>query len=50
MKIRFGHRTLDYPGNELSELREANDLLGDVEALHARMAEEGYLLFRNFLD
>ena len=50
MKIKFGHRTLDYPSASIGELRGANELLGDVAALHARMAEDGYLLFRDFLD
>ena len=42
-------RMMEYP-SELGELRDSNALLGDVAALHARMAEDGYLLLRGFLD
>jgi len=50
MNIRFGHRDLSYPSQELAELRDSNSLLGDAPALHARMAEDGYLLLRGLLD
>jgi ectoine hydroxylase-related dioxygenase (phytanoyl-CoA dioxygenase family) len=36
--------------DKLGELRDANDLLDDIDALKARMEDDGYLLFRNFLD
>lgn len=48
--IRFGHRDLTYPSPELGELRDSNALLGDSAALHARMAEDGYLLLRGLID
>lgn len=48
-KIRFGYRDLAYPGAQLGELRDGNDLLGDVAALQARMAADGYLLLRHFI-
>src|SRR5690348_2549970 len=32
------------------ELRASNDILFDVAALRARMAEEGYVLLRGYLD
>lgn len=38
---------MEYPA-ELGELRDANALLGDREALRARMGEDGYLLLRGF--
>ena len=50
MKIYFGHTELDYPGAEMGELRDSNALLGDADALHARMAEDGYLLMRKLID
>lgn len=31
-------------------LRDSSDVLGDVDALRARMAKEGYLFLRKFLD
>ena len=33
-------------GDEMGFLRESNDVLDDVEALRARMADDGYLLIR----
>ncbi|MCB0060687.1 MAG: phytanoyl-CoA dioxygenase family protein [Caldilineaceae bacterium] len=50
MDIRFGYRTLSYPSAEIGELRDSNGLLGDSAALHARMAEDGYLLLRGLID
>lgn len=50
MKIRFGHRDVEYPSAEMGELRASNDLLGDIPALHTRMAEDGYLLLRGLID
>ena len=50
MNIRFGYRTLEYPGADIGELRDSNALLGDVSALKARMAEDGFLLLRGLLD
>lgn len=50
MNIRFGHRELSYPSAELGELRDSNDLLRNPAALHARMAEDGYLLLRGLID
>ena len=32
------------------EMRESNDLLGDADALRARMEEDSYLLFRSVID
>jgi len=32
------------------ELRSANDILSDTDALRGRMAEDGYLLLRGYLD
>ena len=32
------------------ELRDSNDLLDDSPALRERMAEDGYLLLRDYLD
>src|SRR5919201_380480 len=46
MFLSMGKREMVLPGKYLGELREANDILSDVEAMRARMAEEGYLLIR----
>jgi hypothetical protein len=37
---------LDY----FAPLRESNDILADAESIRARMADDGYLFFRNLLD
>ena len=50
MNIRFGYRNLNFPSQELGVLRDSNALLGDVAALHERMAEDGYLLLRGLID
>lgn len=47
MQINVCKTPMDYPA-ELGELRDANGLLGDMEALRARMREDGYLLLRGF--
>lgn len=41
---------VEFPGRYLGELREATALLSDVEALRARMEEDGYLLLRGLFD
>ncbi|MAS33105.1 MAG: phytanoyl-CoA dioxygenase [Anaerolineaceae bacterium] len=47
--IRFGYRELEFPSQDIGELRDSNDLLGDVTALHQRMAEDGYLFLRGLI-
>jgi hypothetical protein len=49
-RIRVALRDFDWPSEQLGELRASNELLGDRVALQARMAEDGYLLLRDFLD
>ncbi len=41
---------LDMAPDAFGELRESNDLLDDMPALRERMAEDGYLLLRDYLD
>jgi hypothetical protein len=48
--LTIGKRELEFPGKYLGTLREATELLGDSEALHDRMREDGYLLLRGFFD
>lgn len=50
MTVDMGPRTLELGGEYLGELREATSLLDDPAALHARMAEDGYLLLRGLHD
>lgn len=50
MRVVMGTRTLNFPEGDLAELREANPLLGDMDALRARLKEDGYLLLRGLID
>ncbi len=50
MNIRFGYRNMEFPSANIIELRDSNALLGDVPALHQRMAADGYLLLRGLID
>ncbi len=50
MQIRFGFRELEFPSDQLGQLRDSNALLGDVKALWQRFDEDGYLLLRNLLE
>ncbi|MXY95576.1 MAG: phytanoyl-CoA dioxygenase family protein [Caldilineaceae bacterium SB0670_bin_27] len=50
MKIRFGYRNTTYPNGTLGTLQESQHLLPDMQALHAQMAEDGYLLLRGLID
>ena len=40
----------DLSNETFGELRDANGLLGNMSAIRERLAEDGYLLFRNYLD
>lgn len=40
---------LDTSADKFGELRESNDILNNVEAMHQRMADEGYLFFRELI-
>lgn len=50
MKIKFGYRDIEFPSQELGQLRESQDLLGDAPALWRRLDIDGYLLLRGFID
>jgi hypothetical protein len=51
MKMTFGLDEVELGSNELgADLRDCNNLLGDPDALHQRMAEDGYLLVRQLHD
>lgn len=41
---------LDTSPEKFGELRPSNELLSDADALRARMADEGYLFFRQLID
>ena len=49
MKITVCKTEMDFPG-EVGELRDSSDLLENMDAIHARIGEDGYLLLRNFID
>ncbi|HYE05014.1 MAG TPA: phytanoyl-CoA dioxygenase family protein [Planctomycetota bacterium] len=48
--LRFGPADLELGGAHLGEMREANALLDDPQALRARLADDGYLLIRGLHD
>lgn len=50
MPLYFNGIELNTAPDKFGELREANDILNDIEALKARMADDGYILLRDFLD
>ncbi len=50
MMVKVGNRELELGGEHLTSLRSSNELLGDIEALRGRLAEDGYLLLRDFHD
>ena len=50
MKIRFGYRNIEFPGEEMGELRDCNALLGDATSIRNQMKEDGYLLLRSLIN
>lgn len=50
MNIRFGYRDLEFPSPELGELRDSSPLLNDMDAIHERMRQDGFLLLRGLID
>jgi len=50
MMVTIGAKQLEMGGRYLTELRDANSLLGDPAALKQRLEEDGYLLIRGFHD
>ncbi|MEE2991873.1 MAG: phytanoyl-CoA dioxygenase family protein [Gemmatimonadota bacterium] len=46
MKLMMGQDELELGGKYLSTLRDANDLIDDMDSIHRRMDEDGYLLIR----
>jgi hypothetical protein len=50
MQVKFCKTEVEYPGDRLGELRDSSDLLNNITALKSRIARDGYLLLRNFID
>jgi len=50
MNLTMNGTILDTGPDRFGELRDSNDIVNDVDALRARMADEGYLLLRGLLD
>ena len=48
--IRFGHRDMIYPSEQMGELQDSNALLGDIPALQKQLVQDGFLFLRGFLD
>lgn len=49
MRVQFGSREMEI-GADIGPLRESNDIMGNMDALRSRMAEDGYLLIRRLHD
>ena len=47
--VHIGSRQLVF-GQHMFDMQDANDLLGNFEALRARLTGDGYLLIRGFHD
>jgi ectoine hydroxylase-related dioxygenase (phytanoyl-CoA dioxygenase family) len=43
-------KAIDTSSQKLGTLRESNDILADLDALKRRMADDGYLFFRELID
>lgn len=50
MRIRFGYREMEFPGPELGELQDSSHLLPDIDSIHARVREDGFLFLRGLID
>jgi hypothetical protein len=50
MKVRFCECDYELDGPELRRLRTGNDVLQDTAALRARIASDGYLFLKGYLD
>lgn len=50
MTVQFGDTTTTYPSDQLGEMRDSSDLLGNPQALRERINEDGYLLLRGLID
>ncbi|CAM3852153.1 phytanoyl-CoA dioxygenase family protein [Alkalicoccus chagannorensis] len=48
MKLQMGNAYLEMGSKYLTTLRDSNDILGDFNRLSERLAEDGYLLIRQF--
>lgn len=50
MKVKFCKTEVEYPSDQLGELRDSGDLLHDIDAIRERLKQDGYLLLRNFIE
>jgi phytanoyl-CoA dioxygenase PhyH len=50
MQLYCGRNALDMSPDKLGPLKESNDILDDIGACKARIADEGYLFFRGLID
>ena len=49
-EIKFGYREVDFPGSDLGQLRESQDLLDNSKSLRQRLRDDGFLLLRGLID
>lgn len=50
MRVQLNDVEMDFPSQELGELRDSTSIAGDLHALRARMDEDGYIFLRGFHD
>jgi len=50
MKVSICNSEMDMGGPYLTELRDSNDIMHDMDALRERMREDGYILIRGLHD
>jgi hypothetical protein len=50
MDVKFGVKTLQFPGDRFGELEDSSDFRNDPAVLRERMADDGYLYLPGLLD
>ena len=50
MEIRFGYRNISYPSSDMDQLVDSSPLLNDMDAIHERMARDGFLYLSGLID
>lgn len=50
MDVKFGVKTLQFPGDRFGELKDSSDFRNDPAVLRERMADDGYLYLPGLLD
>ena len=46
MKVAMNGYSIPFPGEEMAEMQDSNELMHGRDKIHQRLSEEGYLLLR----